>query len=112
MNDMYLGGRGVMRETKRLNDKVWEALPLAFVGGCVATCGPLIAYAVLIHNMPWQPPATPLQVTMAWMLSIMSVVVGVTLNMPWRKAIKDVRRHTELLKAETAKRGKGWADGR
>jgi hypothetical protein len=106
---MYMDGRGVVGRTEKLCDQLWGALHLAWLGASAMVVGPLISWGLLIHRMPWDDPASSLEVRLTYAASFLCVVVGARGVWPWLKVRSEMRRHREAMEKETARRGEGWA---
>ena len=107
---LYLNGRGVISHTHELVDRMWDAMLGGVLGMSLVPIGPLVAWASLIHRFAWDQdkPGTFTWVVF-WIICAVSIIGGVWLALPWFKACRAVRKHTEAMEAETALRGKGWA---
>lgn len=107
--EIYMNGRGVLQRTSDLTDKMWFALPFAFIGGCLAFLGPFFAWAEILHTLPWHPKPTMQDWWIAGEISFVTFGSGVVLLAPWIRACWRLNAHTKALNQENAKRGAGWA---
>lgn len=95
----YMGGRGLRARTRELNDASWAAVGPAFISVSIFICvATLIAGAVGL-GLHWS--ALALIAPPAWFAVKYFVV--------WNRAIEAVKTHSQKMRAETAKRGHGWA---
>jgi membrane associated rhomboid family serine protease len=105
----YMNGQGVIEHTDELNRKAWDTMLGAWIGLSVVFCGPLIAWKVFYHTFSWEPPPNEADFWIATAASVVCVVGGIIASVPYFRAMRALRRHTKAMKAETEKRGKGWA---
>lgn len=106
---MYMNGEGInaradelMKEAHAASAAMWDALPSAFLGGFA---GASIAVFPAISNPYWFFISGPL-----------GFLVWLFLSGPWREAGRRCERsqkrskaHADACRAETEKRGQGWA---
>lgn len=105
--ERYMDGRGINERTRNLESAMWANINGAILGSTLATCGPIIAivfFSVTSGNHPaWD----------RWLLtvvvSIACAAVGIWMGEPYRRALRAIKQHTAEMRAETAKRGSGWA---
>lgn len=128
----YMDGIGILAKTEELNEAAWDALPLAWLG---VSGGLMMSLGSIFWRFVVYPPRLVIRYgegDEVWafgdklyrdgmpdvgytadIVCLLLVAIGVALIMvssaPWRRAIREVRAHTARMKAETAKRGKGWA---
>lgn len=109
-DERYMNGRGLLKRTEELNDAMWDALPMAFIGTSAAVLGPFISWGVFIHRFPWDLPPPEWFLWAFIIISTLSVSGGIWVSLPWWKAGRAIKRHTKMMKQETAKRGERWAE--
>lgn len=93
--EKYLGGEGVWRHTSTLIDRALSSLPLAILGVVALVLG--TAALATTDNLAFMAAA-----------GLMLVCGGVGL-LPWLRTMMRLAKHTSRLKAETRRRGRGWA---
>ncbi len=97
-DEPYMNGKGTIDETHRLANEMWDKLGLAIAGGFSLSIAATMVIMSIIENSWDTLPVV-----------IILVLVGLALGRPWAKAERALREHTARMKAETAKRGRGWA---
>jgi len=99
MDKKYMGGRGVLRKTEELQAETWEHLGMAILSVIPWTFSFLSLVAAFATQM-W--PFVLVSAALAF--------VAYKMSAPHGNAIRALREHTEKMKMETSKRGKGWAN--
>lgn len=106
---MYMNGVGTMKRARELGDAMFDALLPAIFGSSFALAGPLLAWAVCIHRFPCDEPASTASVCLGLGIAVVSVASGIAASLPWWRAKRAIAEYTANMKAETEKRGPGWA---
>jgi len=106
---MYMGGRGILRHTEKLNDRLWDTMPGAIIGTSAVILGPLLAWATLIEYSGPETPPTMFHWIAAAIITVVSTIGGVWIACPWFVALRVLRIHRKNMERETAARGPGWA---
>lgn len=118
----YMDGVGIIRHTEELNaelyrrvDRLWDALPMAFLSGSAAAVAVLGAGAYLLKASYHEPLALS-DYMGALSIAVPVAVVGIWGCLPWVRAgaavraqTALVREHSQRMKQETGRRGQGWA---
>lgn len=99
MNDLYMNGRGVLRHTRKLNEALFDEIPMAILGGGFMVGGMQMAVCAVIESHSF------------WMFLGAVGLIGFGLNAYryFHDAMGAVVKHRKAMQAETARLGKGWA---
>jgi fatty-acid desaturase len=112
-SEKYMNGVGIMNATGELTYALFLA-NFIFIA-----CLYISVFSYAGVTLPYDTfnayASFMLEKQMKWRFVIVAVTCGATCLLSygvWRyaKAIRDLRRHTKAINAETAKRGKGWAN--
>lgn len=95
----YMNGKGTIDETHRLANEMWDKLEYVLLGGIAMATAIFLLIVVVVDDVSWPWPVIIALVAASW-----------ALTRPWEKAERALREHTARMKAETAKRGRGWAE--
>lgn len=98
MTDLYMGGRGVMKRTEELSDRMWDEMGPAWIGSVLAAMSAFCAVVSIAFESYFLGIAL-----------IAPIPVGIAMALPWFKTKAEIAAHRQAMAAETAKHGKGWA---